>query len=276
MIKKTVKLMVAVSIATGFGMSAFMESAEAQRRTGNTYSTTSGDQQSVLTQFSLVDVTRDGKPIDEDEKTKEDDKVGFFRGAIENYTEGLGTLCIAGMETNTSSDIFAPCRNGTARGRYIFDSSGYPIFLGRSSFRPTPSKTPFDGDLKAELFQAGEDPLFEDNPTAIAYTILKPGEEETGSVLSPSYRLLNLAGLDINQAVNSLKYILENNLLDLATPVLTSRNSVFLVGDILVQNRFDQGVPVTAVPEPDTTIASLLGLGVLGAGSRLKRKVKQS
>ncbi len=279
--KNTVKLMMTITLVTGFGMSAFIKPAEAQRRTGNRHSVASIDARSVTAEFSLVDVTIDGKPIDEDEKTKKNDKVGFFRGAIENYTEGKGTLCIAGDETNTSSDSdsdkFAPCRNGTVRGGYIFDSSGYLIFRGGSeAFTRDLSKSPFDGDLKAELFEAGEDPLFKDNPTAIAYSILKPGEDETGSV--SSYRLLNLVGLDINQAVNSLKYILENNLLGLATPVVSGSgiDSYFLVGDVIIQNRFEHGVPVTAVPEPDTTIASLLGLGVLGAGSLLKRKVKQS
>jgi len=295
MIKKTVKLMVAVSIATGFGMSAFMESAEAQtadRRRGNTYSQMNNDETTLDFLFTLVNATRDGNLINDavvgTEEGTED--IGLFIGAIENFDQAVGRICFSSFEPNcapgSNSSPFneGPRYSNLMRQRYLYDSSGFPIFNSNPPL--TTQGSPLDGNLLAQFIEPGQElygfPIV--TSPVIAYSIFTAdsiiGEDEPVF----SYRLLNLDSLDITQAVNSLEYILENNLLGASLPVFlsftdsdTGKPVLFLGGgDALVQNQFEEDVPSTAVPEPDTTIASLLGLGVLGAGSLLKRKVKQS
>jgi hypothetical protein len=284
MIKKTVKLMVAISIATGFGMSSFMESAEARKRKGNDYSQAGENEQFVEAQFSLVNATREGIPIVDDNISL---SIGLFIGAIENYDtvkEG-GEIC-----RNFIPNVCPPGSNSSpfnADTRYLYDSSGFPILKSPLSL----TGSPFDGNLLAQFVEPGQERYFViggaptiTSPAAIAYSIFRadsiPGADEPVF----SYRLLNLDGLDIRQAVNSLEYILENNLLGAARPVAgrfpdsdTEEPALVLgIGDALVQNQFEEDVPPTAVPEPDTTIASVLCLGVFGAGSLLKRKMKPS
>lgn len=256
------KLVMATALATVTAIGSFIESAEAQRsRRGNTYSSTGSDEQSVLAQFSLVNATEDGQPIVDQEGAN--DYVGLFMGAIENYTGGFGEVCVGQAEV---CDAGSPSPDDP---RYIVDSAGFPIFV-----QPfVPNSSPFDGDLRAEFFAANEDPLFDQifdqNPNdfsdaAIAYSILKPGEAEP--VIS--YRL-DIAGLDQDQAVNSITYIIENNLLGEAQPVVTEFGPPFLdIGDNLVQ-------AVIPVPEPSSAPGTFL-VALVGAGLLLKRKMKRS
>jgi hypothetical protein len=298
MIKKTAKLMVAALLATGFGMSVFIEAAQAQtldldtdtdvpeqlhRRIANEYSQTDEQQQYLKARFSLVNTTRDGIPIDD--ALGGTDDIGLFRGAIENYAPAQGLICLS-----SSIPYLEPyCAPGSSNytfnksPRYRYDSSGFPIFVSYSPLQTT--GTPFDGDLLAQFVEPGRELMsgqspFQglEKPAAIAYSIFR-----TNSILGAdepvfSYRLLNLAGLDITKAVNSLDYILENNLLGAAQPVLSRDTDsagnprVNLgIGNALIQDRSE-----TVVPEPDTAMSSLLAFGVLGAGSLLKRKMKQS
>lgn len=266
MTKKTVKLMMAALFATGMGMSAFIEPAEAARRTGNDYSQTGEDEQFVQAQFSLVNATREGIPIDDDDISL---GIGLFIGAIENYTPAQGEICLVfflqpDCVPNSHSSPF------NESSRYLYNSSGFPIFRRDNPLRTT--GIPFDGNLLAQFIEPGQELYGQvGTPTAaIAYSILR-GDEPVFS-----YRLLDLDRFDITQAVNSLEYILDNNLLGLAKPVIgrfTDSGNLIVglgIGDALVQGQFH-----TVVPEPNTAITSLLGFGVLGTGSLLKRKIKQ-
>ncbi len=266
MIKKTVKLMMAALFATGIGMSAFIEPAEAARRRGNDYSQTGEDEQFVQAQFSLVNATREGIPIDDDDRSL---GIGLFIGAIENYTPAEeGELCIDFIpDVCPLSSNSSPFNQSS---RYFYDSSGFPIFRSDAPLKPQGS--PFDGNLLAQFIEPGQELYGQvGTPTAaIAYSILRRDEPVF------SYRLLDLDRFDITQAVNSLEYILDNNLLGLAKPVIgrfTDSGNLIVglgIGDALVQGQFH-----TVVPEPNTAITSLLGFAVLGTGSLLKRKIKQ-
>jgi hypothetical protein len=284
MMKKTVKLMVAIALATGFGMSAFMESAEAQRRMVTTYSQPGEDEQFVNFQFSLVNATREGIPIDD--AAGANDRIGLFIGAIENFAPATGEFCFSfSNERQTDCNPSPSSSPFNQSSRYFYDSSGFPIF--RPSDPLDTAGSSFDGNLLAQFVEAGEelyDTFPPSSPAAIAYSIFRADSILGADEPVLTYRLLNLDGLDITQAVNSLEYILENNLLGASLTVIgrftdsDTGNTItqFGIADALVQNQFEQDVPTTPVPEPDTTIASLLGIGVLGAGSLRKRKVKQS
>jgi len=250
MIKKTVKLIVAVSIATGFGMSAFMESAEAQRREGNDYSETSINQTDVLRQFSLVDTTPEGNSIVD--QAPDNNNLGVFIGAIENYTLGMGSLC---------SRDFTPTECDIDSGNLNFDSFGNVT----TGYFDAGLVLPGVGDLRVELI----------NDNLIQYTIFSPGnsvpptshildfssDQVAGNNFRPTIQLPS--NFDQNQAINSLSYILENNLLA-ATDLADEGLNV-----IVLQNQIE------TVPESSAT-ASLWALGTLGAGSLLKRKMKRS
>jgi hypothetical protein len=284
MTKKTVKLMMAALFATGMGMSAFIEPAEAARRTGNDYSQTGENEQIVEAQFSLVNATRDGILIDD--AVGGNDSIGLFIGAIENYSPATGEICLSFSNDRQTDCNPSPSSSPfNQSSRYFYDSSGFPIFRPSDPLRTTGSS--FDGNLLAQFLKPGQE-LYStfppSSPAAIAYSIFRADSILGTDQPVLTYRLLNLDGLDITQAVNSLEYILENNLLGASLPV-TGRNTDsdtgntitdLGIGDALVQKQFEQDVPTTPVPEPDTTIASLLGIGVLGAGSLLKCKVKQS
>jgi len=273
MTKKTVKLMMAISLTTVFGVSAFMESAEAQRRTGNTYSQTGEDEQNVQAQFSLVNATREGIPIDDAEGGN--DSIGLFIGAIENYSPAKGEICFNSFQEGCDPGFNISRFHESSR--YLYNSSGFPIFMREMPLMAR--GIPFDGNLLAELVEPGIEQYSPSRTTTdaiIAYSIFRRDKRVS------RYRLFNLASVDIAQAVNSLEYILDNNLLGLTQTVRddidtgSDQRIILSGGDVLVQNQFEQDIPTTPVPEPDTTIASLLGIGVLGAGSLLKRKVKHS
>ena len=95
----------------------------------------------------------------------------------------------------------------------------------------------------------------------LRYSILRPGTAQPVA----TYRLLPAAystipGFDTDQAVNSLPYILENNLLGRTRPVFSGFSDTFTgvgtprlssLADVLVQNQIEESVPV---PEPSGTL----------------------
>jgi hypothetical protein len=278
MMKNTVKLMMTITLVIGLGMSAFIKPAEAQRRKGNTYSQTNEDEQNVKVQFSLVNATRDGIPIDD--AVGESNSIGLFIGAIENYAPAKGEICVGFIpDLCPLSSNSSPFNQNS---RYFYDSSGFPIFKLSNPLSTT--GIPFDGNLLAQFVEPGQE-LYSPgySPASIAYSIFRPDSILGADEPVLSYRLLNLDSLDITQAVNSLEYILKNNLLGAAQPVIERSTDPrgnpitrLGIGNALVQNKFEEDVHSTVIPEPDTAITGLLGLGVLGAGSLLKRKMKPS
>ncbi|HAX79543.1 MAG TPA: hypothetical protein DCY88_27865 [Cyanobacteria bacterium UBA11372] len=286
------KLMIAVTSAVVLGMSAFIQPAEAAKKQGETYSQPSEDEQKIDIQFSLVNQTRSGQPIVAQPVEQENIVLGRrFLGAIENYTKGLGELCnTVDNEKDQSNPI---CQTDSHKqGNYFFNSDGYPIF--KMDFAP--NATPFDGDLVAQVFKyrKGEKPIFinakedknlqqffgenTDITDVVVYSILKPQEDE--SMFSYLLKLGDIPESEQCQNkgncryVNDLEFILKNSLLSKAVPVRTINSSGLPnQARALIQNKFEQEVPVATVPEPSITLGAL---AAVGAGSLLKRKAKQS
>jgi hypothetical protein len=282
------KLMIAVTSATVFGMSAFMERAEAQRATGNSYSQPDINELRVDAQFDFVNTKKEGERL----LNTQGDFVGRrFLGAIENYTKGEGILCSDGIDDKINDKDNPICKKGYIKGSYFFDSANYPIF--KTAFQP--STNPFDGDLVAEFLNYGQKPIFKDalyfdefdkffeknpNQNAIVYSIVKPGETEN-AVFSYLLKLSDIPNNDrcenVNdecRSLNDLEFILKNNLLGQAVPVRAVNGGSFSNQTrALIQNQFGEDMPVATVPEPSLTLGAL---AAVGAGSLLKRKTKQS
>ncbi len=244
MMKNTVKLMMAITLITGLGMSAFIKPAEAQRRRSNTYSQTATDATIVNYQFRLVDTTIDGISIRDRKPGNEN--LGLFIGAIEDYTKGFGQL------TNIQG-------SRDPSGNLMFGEPGEPFnpkeeLLALGNLEATPVVLPFFG---------GEN--------AIQYRILEQG---TNNIRLTSFlRSSQLSAFDQNQAINSLSYILSNDLL--------GRSSLYSFppgpGNPVFEGTILSNGPIREeeIPEPGTT-ASLLAFGVLGARVLLKRKIKSA
>ena len=251
---KIVKLMIAVSLATVFGISAFMESAEAEYVGGDEeYSLMSVDATSVGAQFILV-----GTPIIDDTNFNND--IGLFVGAIENYTTGTGRLTAIGARDNI----------GNLEFQNPFEPDPNPIVVANleaSLIKPSP-------------FQNDEDEF------VIQYKILGQGINNVikTSLLRPSLQSEPFE-LDQDQAINSLSYILENNLLGRSSIYETTGEDgedgedtePFFTGSFLVNSLTmeEENPDSTTVPEPTAT-ASLFVMGTLSAWSLLKRKIKLS
>lgn len=242
------KLMVAMVLTTVAVVSALMEPAAAQRaRVGNGYSVTGTDEQNVDTQLRLFDTPdSNSSPL-----------IGDFLGSVD-LERGNGEVCVGQA---------AICTTGTQQGRYFFNESGFPIFF--RNFLPTRSQSNLN--FRAELLTVADDPLqVRDYPSGvsrvIAYSIFQPGQTQPLF----SARLTDFAAFDVNQAVNSLNYILDNNVLGRARPVIQVSDGVNIlsIGDILINNR-----TVEQVPEPSLTVGAL---AAVSAGLLLKRKMKQN
>jgi hypothetical protein len=246
---KIMKLILAASLATISVMSAFMESSSAQeiqRRRANRYSQADMNQQDVISQFNLVNTARDGNLITD---AAIDPNQGFFRGAIEDFTSGRGEVCV---NSGGTPDFQPNCPLNDTTTRYTLDSSGFPIFNPDKPF--VPDSSPYDANLRAELIE-----------NAIAYSILQPGNTQPVS----SYTLdFSRFGLDQNQSINNLSYIVQQDLLGKATTVTTFRGSG---GNALLQNRFEEDVPAK-IFEPSATLGIF---AVLSTGSLLKRKKRK-
>ncbi|MCC5640125.1 PEP-CTERM sorting domain-containing protein [Nostoc sp. CHAB 5844] len=260
-----IKLAFAITLSVVPVILSFVEPAAAQRRLRtNTYSQTGSDQQNALAQFNLANTDRDGSEITD---SASDLRIGLFQGAIQDYISGNGEVCINGGNLDFQPNCPASSNN---IGRYVLDASGFVIFNPDRPFVPNTGII-FDADLRAEFIE--NDPAFEffgGIRNSIAYSIVRPGQIE--SILN--YRLdFARFGIDPNQAVNNLSYILEQNVLGKASSAVTfTDGSIQLVGgDVLIQNRFERDIP-NAVPEPSTALGALAAVSI---GVLFKRKNKQ-
>ncbi|HAX79544.1 MAG TPA: hypothetical protein DCY88_27870 [Cyanobacteria bacterium UBA11372] len=307
------KLMIAVTSATVLGMSAFIQPAEAAKKQGETYSQPSENEFKVEAQFSLVNQTRSGQPIVDQPVEREGAVVGrrFFE-AIENYTEGtksndnsivFGILCNIDNKNDTCTT------NGSLKseyygGYYYLDINNFPIF--QTPFVANEASR-FDGDIVAEFLGAeelkkGYKPLFinaneeieewqkffaetTNQTDVIVYSILKSGEDKSefsyllklGDIPKNDrcQKIDDIKNKDKCSYVNDLEFILNNSLLSKAVPVRSIKTPGLSSNQAraLIQNKFEQEVPVATVPEPSITLGAL---AAVGAGSLLKRKTKQS
>ncbi|MEA5601592.1 hypothetical protein [Nostoc sp. UHCC 0252] len=239
------KFLMTFTIASTIITSTFVQPAIAQWRTGNTYSEMGENQAGVLSQFSLVNKTKNFKSINDE--AKNNPNLGIFRGAIENYQYGLAWACSTTFPGiyDDKGNLLPPCNSGTrgtpptsSRSVYFFDNSGFLLLI-----KPfNPSTVGFNGDLYAELIP--NDPLFGGKRNTIGYKIFKPGQKQAVQ----TYRL-DLSALDINQdkAINDLAYILQKDLLSKAIAVKSSppdnKPRLSSLANILLQQRFKKGIP---------------------------------
>jgi len=259
-----IKLAFAITLSVVPVILSFVEPAAAQRRLRtNTYSQTGSDQQNALAQFNLANTARDGSEITD---SASDLEIGLFQGAIQDYVQGFGQVCLLGSNFQPNCP---PASNNI--GRYVLDASGFLIFNPDLPFVPNAGFIPLDADLRAEFIE--NDPAFEffgGIRDSIAYSIVRPGQTEP----LYSYRL-DFAGFefDPNQAVNNLSYILEENVLGRASRSFTLPDgSIQLIGgDTLLQNRVERDIP-NAVPEPSATLGALAAVSI---GVLFKQKKKQ-
>lgn len=239
----------AMTLGTVPVMSGFMKPVAAQLIEGNEYSQATSP--IVRTQFNLFDKDKDGNVI-RDVKP-ENDNVGLFFGAIEDYEIGFGKLLV------------------DEKGKVVRDSSGSALF----EIPFTPEEKLFDvGNLQAELLSTY------DGLEAIEYTI--SGTKKDGSLAQINQRIFDPCNcnFDKKRAVNDLTYILQNNLLD-GTIAIAAGSKVpqEIVGGILyktgvvVRRTTVPGGPSATVPEPSVTLGAL---AVLSAGLLVKRKMKQN
>jgi hypothetical protein len=185
------------TLTASFVVSAFMQPVKAQLG-GETYDEMSYDQQNILFQLSLV-----RKP----DSQRKNRLLGEFKEAVE-VRFGSGEVCVT-TDPNAQAPI---CATGTQQGRYVYDAKGYPILA-----KPfTVNKTLSNLTLRAEFFKAGQDPIIPNSKSdSIGYSVFEP--QKTEPLLM--YRLVNLDNINTQRAVNSLQYILKNNLFKNALPV---------------------------------------------------------
>ncbi len=248
MIKNTVKLMMATTLATALVV-VVTESADAQI-SGHNYSR--GNAVPDL-EFDLIFETSDGEII-RDQDEDDSNNTGLFSGAIRNFSY-LGAAI-----PNPSGSGSSPLRFDFASGDLITRLEGDTV---KYTIRSQSSFQLFDSDRRT----LGQ-PTIDINPGSV-YTFE-----------------LNVSGFSqevTNNYVNSLQFIVENNLYNpenfqnesfvretfgfkLALPGGGNSLRVTDIPDTTPSN------PHT-VPEPGTSIPSLL-FGSLSLGLLLKRKMK--
>ena len=198
------------TIATSQAQGTILDDEEEQSSTrpGNQFSQTGSDAQSLSAQFNLVTLTAAGDPILDTDTA--DSQTGIFPGAIEEFVTGSGQLPSVG---DTSRVPFTPNSSpvtATLLARFVTDAESEPIL-----------------DLSS-------DPAFDGRDT-IEYAILLPGETEPAL----QYRLdfgrpgFAIANFDVDQAINSLPYIFDNDLLNRTNALVQSGNSIFAAGGLL-------------------------------------------
>jgi hypothetical protein len=252
--KFTRALLVPLAVVVLIG--SFIDTAEAQKkRRYNRYSETGENQQEIDNQFRLLATTDAGDAI-LDQITNSN--IGLFEGAIADYITGNGIVCLV-VEAGSPD-----CPVGEVPDdRYILNENGFPVL--KKSFIPDDNAIPFNANLQAQFFAAGTDPLFRNRPDGIAYSFFKLGEPEPFK----QYRLYDkkIVASMVNRelAVNNLLYIIENNTLGKAKPLLfinEDGEGILSIGDVLIQNRVDEDVE--SVPES----SSWLGLALVILGCR--------
>jgi hypothetical protein len=257
------KLIMALAASTFMVTSAFMQPAAAQRRsTGNTYSVMGSNETEINAQFNLFyedeagQLILDTAPDDlDDGLTTNKDKIGLFRGAVTNYILGYGSIRTIERSLEPSD----------------YDSNGYPILT--TPFEETVTAFPV-GDLLAELITGADGKnyvrysIFENYGTTLPYSnfILDPERIAQSFIPLPN-------PIKFDKAVNDLKYILNNNLLDGVSNFVS--NTDLLVDDIdnIIsdisndQNGYfiikQREIKPQRVPENNNAIPSLLFLIIL-------------
>ena len=262
---KSIKLISAITLATGSILGSSITSANAQfiTRQGNGYSERGEDEQLVINTFILFDKKANGQLILDGNISEE---IGIFNGAVEDYStyspffnSGAAGADIE-LDMLPNPDQFAELANLEVR---LFRNSELISDLGLTGG--------FIGDI-VEYKIVGQG-IGSNEPDPISFYLLNPDDT---SVISS---FPSLPGdFTSEKATNDLTYILDNDLLNLGIPfnrvsdidnaLALNQNPFFPLAGI----KFEQTISsTTSVPE-FSSIKALLALGVLGLGFSLKRK----
>ncbi|QYO62044.1 hypothetical protein [Leptolyngbya sp. 7M] len=152
-------------------------------RIGNQYSITGTDETNISAQFKLFSTAPDGNPISDQAGSN---LTGLFTGAIGNFASGSGRL-----ESINSSNLVVPFQSDN---KVSYESLNLRAeLLNYDPFAQT-------GTLEYRFFQ---EPVNE----------FQPGIDKTIFGLRFTITANFVQNFDLNLAVNSLEYIVQNNLL---------------------------------------------------------------
>lgn len=277
---KLIKWMTVTALATATVFGSFVESAEAAgRRSGNQVSGSRSDDISIEYKFSIFSTDEDGN-LFQDGDSK--DNSGSFVNAITDFkaSSSLGgsdiaftTFCIANL--CEGGDFNLPLVNPfTLNLETRLINAGDPILLPSGH----PAISAFDENPLIAGTNRIEYILFGDQLDSVGITeialIIEEGPE--GNINSLKFK--DIDSLDNlskrQQAVNSLEYILENEILDIANSIRVSGPSS--TGQIVSRDSpddFDINAELVPVPE-HTSVNSLLAFGIVGLGLGIKRKLQ--
>jgi hypothetical protein len=247
----------------------------------DTYSEAGADFATVFNQFSISN-SIDGKFITD---SNSDSRIGVFTGAAFEQNFGRGRICTSGVsEEPCINDRINPPPGFTNTSRFgdnsstLYNPAGFPVFsepfIVSSTFTTGTLTARRFGSIEEYLFEDGTGPLESVSPI-ITYTISNPSR-------SVSYFLRDIdtiSGFDRVKATNSLRYILENNLINRSVLVLPPSQPGAvrgfpgngLTGDIYITDRTRRSVnPPQSVPESSGALG-YLGLAAM-TGLWLKQK----
>jgi hypothetical protein len=278
MMMKTMKLMMATALATTTLLGTFIESAEAvSRGKGNEPSGSRKDPIEVEYNFKLYEITPTGVPRKDEDKNN-DPNIGIFTGAIEEFQ---GRINKVGNERPFQFDLVNITGLFAEPGEDIDIPNPLTLDLTAKFIL---AKNPISLPDGTPVFDLSGKNFFEATQDRIEYTLTSSALEDRG-ISELTLIITDLDSFDdINgriQAVNSLTYIIENQLLEkvnyirvsgkvLNSSKISASESFTDPGSIASRRIEDR---VVEVPE-STPTNSLLALGALGAGLLLKRKMK--
>jgi hypothetical protein len=246
---KITNLAITTTYLLGLVLGIFIDSAEARDRTP--YASRKFDA-GILSSFFLVDETSNGQPIVD---IKENQNIGLFPGAIIDY-QAYNPAIPAGP----SNQFLDPKK---VDPQYIDKNKQFPLV-------DLEAKLIKNANIQQELGWIVSSQYTEN---VIAYNFLNPIDKE---IIDSFYTLKDSnsslpSNFDEDKAVNSFKYLFDNNLLELAALEGEAKNvvegrSTFRGSGLRVE------VNSVAVPEANS-INPLMLFGVLGMGFYFKRKL---
>jgi hypothetical protein len=250
MMMKTMKLMMATALATATLVGTSRESAEAvSRSSGNEATGSRTNNVDVNYRFKLYGITPTGNPR-KDEDDIPNNNIGIFNGAIEDFTATItDTLEVEGL---SEFGVYPEFKVAKIKTPSILNLKA--VLIPESRIEYILSGETLANEGITELSLIIDNFVDEDDPTQV---------DNFESIVDPI------------QAVNSLEYIINNQLLEKIDKIRVRSNTASSeggVGPSVKAERTDDRI--VEVPESSTT-NSLLALGFLGVGSLLRRKMKE-
>ncbi|WP_413160434.1 hypothetical protein ACL6C3_18135 [Capilliphycus salinus ALCB114379] len=267
---KIIKLITVTALTVGAVFGAVVESVNAVTKTGNRGTGGRSDQVGVQYEFSIFSTDDDGNTIPDDDGDPVNSSGTFLNAILDFKAEfdNLGTLIdfedfhIADASLNLKASLINA-------GETIFLPDGVPVFDAFDKTNPLIAETNrieyilYGGQLESQGISELALIIKEvDNLVDDSYDFFF---EDLESLNTPTKRIM---------AVNSLDYIIENQLLGKINEIRVSglSSTEVVLGDEqsdFVESNSEK--TYQTIPESNTC-SSLLILGVLGVGWGLKRR----